>query len=267
MRPSQGENKLFEVYNRKYMELYKNTKFVILAGGKSTRMNHQLPKVLVPLGGKPMIGHVLDVIAKISNERPIVIVGHKKELIKKELGNTCVYAIQKKQLGTANAVASAEKACKDAKEIVVLSGDQPFVKAKTIIDSIKKHRAQNAKITFTTTEVVDFKNWRKAYEAYGRILRKGNKIIGIREFKDASIAEKKIKEVNTACTYVFDARWLWKNLKKVKNNNTKGEYYLTDLFHIASNQNDKIATVKMDPHEALGANSLEDLAVLEKFVK
>ena len=249
------------------METYKNTKFVILAGGKSTRMKHALPKVLVPLGGKPMLRHVVETISKISKEKPVVIVGHKKELIKKELGSFCVYAIQKEQLGTANAVECAKNACKNAKEIVVLSGDQPFVKAKTIEDSIKKHRAGNAKITFTTTKVKDFKDWRKAYEAYGRILRKGGKIIGIREYKEASDKEKKIKEVNTACTYVFDAHWLWKNLKKVKNDNAKGEYYLTDLFHIASKQNDKIENLKMNPREALGANSLEDLAVLEKLVK
>ena len=247
-------------------ENYNEMKFVIMAGGKGTRMNHELPKVLVPLGGKPMIKHVIDTISKISKEKPVIIVGYKRDLIKKELGKTCTYAIQKIPLGTAHAVLSAEKACGKAKEIVVLSGDQPFVTEKTILNAIEKFRKSKAKIAFTTTKVPDFSDWKKAYYSYGRILRKNNKVVEIKEAKDATEKEKNIKEVNTACIYVFDAKWLWKNLKKVKNNNAKGEYYLTDLFYIASQADEKIETIKMEPHEALGANSKEDLDVLEKFV-
>lgn len=247
-------------------EKHKETKFVIMAGGKGTRMNHELPKVLVPLGDKPMIKHVIDTISKISEEKPVVIVGYKRDLIKKTLGSTCVYAIQKKPLGTAHAVLSAEKTCGKAKEIVVLSGDQPFVTEKTILKTIEKFRKSKAKIAFTTTKVPNFLDWKKAYIPLGRVLRKNGKIYAIREYKDANEKEKKVKEINTASCYVFDSKWLWKNLKKVKNNNAKGEYYLTDLFHIASEAREKIETIKMEPHEALGANSKEDLEVLEKFV-
>ncbi|HNW71669.1 MAG TPA: NTP transferase domain-containing protein [Candidatus Paceibacterota bacterium] len=242
-------------------------KIVILAGGKGTRMNHDLPKVLVPLGGKPMVKHVIDTIKEIINEKPILIVGHKAELIQKEFGDTCDYAFQKEQLGTAHALMCAEKACGDAKEIIVLSGDQPFVKSKTITDSIEKFRKTKATMVLTTTLVPNFSDWCKAYLPLGRVLRKNGKIIAIREYKDASEEEKEIKEINTACCYVFNADWLWKNLKKVKNNNAKKEYYLTDLFQIASEENEKIETIEMDPHESLGANSKEDLEVLEKFVK
>ena len=122
-----------------------------------------------------------------------------------------------------------------------------------------------AKVTFTTTVLPDFLDWRKGFTAFGRILRKDGKVIGIKEFKDATEEEKKIKEVNAGC-YIFNAEWLWKNLEKIKNENAQKEYYLTDLLHIASENNEKIETVKIDPREALGANTKEELEILEKLV-
>lgn len=244
----------------------KEIKILILAAGKGTRMDSDLPKVLALLGGKPMIKYVVESISTISNEKPIAIVGHKAELVKQELGESCIYALQSEISGTASAVASAKEYCVDAEDIVVLSGDQPFVKPETIKNCIEKHKSSKAKITFTTTEIPDFFDWRKAFLVYGRILRKNNKIIGIREYKDASEEERNIKEVNTGCCYVFNSKWLWENLPKIKNNNLKNEYYLTDLFHIAKEENEKIETIIMEPHEALGANSKEDLNTLENFV-
>ena len=229
-------------------------------------MNHDLPKVLAPLGGKPMIKHLLKTISEIYDGKPIAIVGHKAELVKEELGNSCEYALQKEQLGTAHAVFSAKEYCDDAEEIVVVSGDQPFVKKDTLKKTIEKHENSKAKITFTTTEIPDFLDWRKAFFALGRVLRKDGEVIGIREYKDASEEEKNVKEINTACCYVFDAKWLWENIPKIKNDNAKKEFYLTDLFHIAFDEKEKIETIKMDPYESLGANTREDLEVLEKFV-
>lgn len=247
------------------MENSEKTKIVIMAAGKGTRMESDLPKVLAPLKGKPMIRHLLETMSKIYKGKPIAIVGYKKELVKKELGNLCSYALQKKQLGTAHAVACAEKKCGNAENIIVLSSDQPYVKEETIIESLKKHKKSKAKITFTTTVVPNFEGWRKYFLSHGRILRKKREIIGIREYKDASEKEKRIKEVNTACCYVFDAKWLWKNLKKVKNENLKGEYYLTDLIQIARDSGEKIENIKMENYESLGANSKEELEILEKF--
>jgi bifunctional UDP-N-acetylglucosamine pyrophosphorylase/glucosamine-1-phosphate N-acetyltransferase len=242
-------------------------KFLILAAGKGTRMDSDLPKVLAPLGGKPMIKHVIESISKISTEKPISIVGHKKELVEQELGDSSLYAFQKEISGTASAVASAKEYCIDAEEVVVLSGDQPFVKSETIKNCIERHQSSKAKITFTTTEIPDFLDWRKAFLVYGRILRENDEVTGIREYKDANEEEREVKEVNTGCCYVFDSKWLWENLPKIKNNNLKNEYYLTDLFHIAREENQKIETIKMEPHEALGANSKEDLDILENFIK
>ena len=255
------------MYNRAYMTQNNQIKIVIMAGGKGTRMESDLPKPLCVLGGKPMIEYLLETISKITNEKPIVVIGYKADLIKKELGEKCDYAIQKEALGTANAVASAKEACGDASEIIVLSGDQPFVTVETIKKTLEKHKSSNAKITFTTTEIPDFLDWRKYFIPLGRILRKNGEVLGIREYKDANEEEKKILEINTACCYAFDAKWLWENLPKIKNNNAKREYYLTDLFYIAHDEGEKIETIKMDPHESLGANSRDDLNILETFTK
>jgi len=256
----------------------KKIKFLILAAGKGTRMDGDLPKVLAPLGGKPMIKHLLETISKVYDGKPIVIVGYKAELIKAELGDSCIYALQKEQLGTGHAVFSAKEYCEDADEIIVLSGDQPFVKAETIKKTLEKHKNSKAKITFTTTEVPDFLDWRKYFIPLGRILRKngparspessgaGGEITGIREYKDANDEEKKITEINAACCYVFDAKWLWENIPKIKNNNAKKEFYLTDLFYIAYDEKEKIETIKINPDESMGANSKEDLEMLQKFV-
>ncbi len=239
-------------------------KIVILAGGKGKRMQSELPKVLMPLKNKPMISHIVSEIKKISDEKPIAIVGHKAELVQSELGDLCFYALQEEQLGTGHAVSCAKGDCADAEQIVVLSGDQPFISAKTIVNLIEKQLDSKSKITFATTEVPDFFDWRKAFLALGRILRKDGEVVGIKEYKDATEEEKEIKEINVGC-YCFEAKWLWENLEKINNDNNQKEYYLTDLLKIAKSEEEKIETIKIDNHEALGANSKEELEILENF--
>jgi bifunctional UDP-N-acetylglucosamine pyrophosphorylase/glucosamine-1-phosphate N-acetyltransferase len=239
-------------------------KILILAAGKGKRMQSELPKVLVELKNKPMIKHILESVEKAFNQKPIAIVGHKAELVKSELKDACTYVLQEEQLGTGHAVACAKEECIDAEHIIVLSGDQPFITPKTIKNLMDKHLKSKSKITFTTTELLNFEDWRKAFTGFGRILRKDDEVIGIREYKDANEKEKEIKEVNAGC-YAFDAKWLWQNLEKIKNNNIQNEYYLTDLFKIASKEGEIIETIKIESHEALGANSKEELEILEKF--
>lgn len=240
------------------------TEILILAAGKGKRMQSDLPKVLMPLQGKPMLSRVLSAVHKAFREKPVAIVGHKAEMVKKEIGNLCHYALQKEQLGTGHAVSCAKKNCASSKHIMVLSGDQPFITDKTLKKLLAKHLKSGAKITFATALLPDFKSWRKAFAGFGRILRKKGKIEGIREYKDAGEKEKKIREVNAGC-YVFEAKWLWQNLKSIKNHNAQGEYYLTDLFHIAFEEKEKVESVRINPHEALGANSKEELEILEKL--
>ena len=197
-------------------------------------------------------------------ERPIIVVSPaNKNLIKRALKNfNCCYAVQKEQLGTGHAVSSARRLAADAGRIIVLYGDHPFLKKETInkMASLKK-----SVITLATIKAKDFKDWRKNFSHWGRIIRKGGKIAGIVEFKDASGKEKKVKELNPAL-YSFDAAWLWKNLKKLKNENAQGEYYLTDLIRLAFKEGLKIDSFEINPREAIGINSKEELEAAEGLI-
>ena len=248
------------------MQKNDKVKIIILAAGKGKRMESELPKVLARVGGKTMIRHLIESIKNVTNEKPVAIVGYKMEIIKKELGDSCLYVEQKEQLGTGHAVSCAEKDCGDTEHIVVLYGDQPFISSETIKNLIDRHLRSDAIITLATTKVSDFEDWRNGFKAFGRILRKDGNVIGIREYKDANEIEKNIKEVN-AGSYVFDAKWLWKNIKKIKNENAQKEYYLTDLIKIATEEKVRIKSIDIDAREALGANSKEELDTLEKFIQ
>ncbi|MES2023281.1 MAG: NTP transferase domain-containing protein [Patescibacteria group bacterium] len=250
------------------MSKINKVKILILAGGKGKRMQSDLPKVLAPLKGKPMIKHLLESIEKANindiDNNTGIIVGHKKELVIEELGDKYEYIVQNEQLGTGHAVMCANESCKNADHILVLQGDMPLISENTVKNLVDKHLKENAKITFATTTLPDFEDWKKSFLSFGRILRKDGKVAGIKEYRDANDEEKNIKEVNAGC-YVFDAQWLWKNLEEIKNENSQKEYYITDLFHIAAKNNEKIETVEINPREALGANSKEELEILEGF--
>jgi bifunctional UDP-N-acetylglucosamine pyrophosphorylase/glucosamine-1-phosphate N-acetyltransferase len=245
----------------------KKVKIVILAAGKGVRMQSPAPKVLAPLRGKHMIKHLLDAVDKSDiDEKPIIVVGYERELVKAELGDKYEYVVQEEQLGSAHAVLSAKEACGDAKYIIVLAGDQPFIKSETLKNLLAKHLTTGAKITISTTELPDFSDWREVFQRYGRIIRENGKIVD-REYKDASGEEREIKEVNVSC-YAFDADWLWENIDSVsKELNAQKEFYLTDLWQIASTKGDKIESIQIDPREALGANSKEELEILEKMIQ
>ncbi len=248
------------------MQNKSKTRIIILAAGKGTRMESPRPKVLAQLKGQHMIKHLLESVEKsLIDSRPIIVVGYEKDLVVKELGDKYQYVNQEEQLGTGHAVYAAKNACEGVENVIVISGDQPFIKTETIKNLLTKHLNSRAKITITTTDVPDFDDWRKPFLKFGRVLRKDNKIVD-REFKDANEEERNIKELNTSC-YAFDAKWLWNNFIKIDNKkNTQKEYYLTDLWQIASENGEKIETIKIDPREALGANSKEELELLEKLV-
>lgn len=244
--------------------IMENIEIVILAGGKGKRMESDLPKVMSPLKGGTMINHILNEIKEITSKKPIIIVGYKKELVMEHLGESCIYAYQEEQLGTGHAVSCAKEQAKNAEHILVLSGDQPFIKKETIKKLIETHLNSKAKITLTTTILKDFEDFRKAFINFGRIKKDQGKIISIVEYKDANEEERKISEVNAGC-YIFEANWLWKNLENIKNENAQGEYYLTDLLKIASNNNETISNIEIENYEALGANTKEELSILENL--
>ena len=249
------------------MKSENNTRIIVLAAGKSTRMKSDIPKALMPFQGKAFIEHILDTIKKLNlNTKPVIVIGHKKELIKETLGNDQVYALQEEQLGTGHAVLSAKNAVGSTNDtILVMATDQPLVSKKTLESLLKKHLEKKVSLTIGTVTVPDFADWRMGLYHFGRIVRGVNGTIEkIVEFKDANDEEKNIKELNPAL-YVFDAKWLWDNIDKLKNHNAQGEYYLTDLVKMACDENEKIESVQIENiHEALQPNCQEDLLMLEK---
>ncbi|MFA6520496.1 MAG: NTP transferase domain-containing protein [Candidatus Paceibacterota bacterium] len=241
-------------------------RIVVLAAGKGTRMKSELPKALALLNGKHMVKHLLESVKKTDlDKKPIIVVGYEKDLVMKELGSDYEYAIQGEQLGTGHAVLAAKKATKNAENIIVISGDQPFLKPETIKKLFARHLSSDATITISTTVLPDFLDWKKAFLTYGRIIRKEGRIID-KEIKDCTAEELNIKEVNVSC-YAFKSKWLWDNLKKLnKTQNSQKEYQLTDLWQIAGENNEKIESIQFDALETLGVNSKEELEILEKLM-
>jgi bifunctional UDP-N-acetylglucosamine pyrophosphorylase/glucosamine-1-phosphate N-acetyltransferase len=244
------------------------TRIIILAAGKSTRMKSDIPKALMPLMDKPFIQHILDTIKTLDpNIKPIIVVGHKKEMVQKALGENYIYAEQREQLGTGHAVMSAQNSMDSLHEtVLVLATDQPMVSRETLESIIEKHQEKNPSITMGIVTVPDFKDWRTGLNHFGRIIRGSDGLVKkIVEFKDANNEEKEIRELNPAL-YAFNAKWLWENIDKLRNENVQGEYYLTDLVKLAFEQNKKIETVQIkNIIEALQPNSKEELESLEKI--
>mgnify|MGYP001597126241 CR=1 FL=1 len=253
------------VYNLQNMK--GKTKVIILAAGKGVRMGGDLPKVLAQVKGKPMIKYVLESVEKSGvDANPIVVVGYKKELVIKELGEKYHYLFQEKQLGTGHAVKLAKEFLKEkADNIIVLYGDHPFITPETIRKISEKHFASGKKITMATVKLPDFRDWRINFVSFSRIIRDENgKIVKDVQYKDASDAEIKVTEVNH-CYFCFEAKWLWEKLEKLENNNAQKEYYLTDLIKMATAERVEIESVEIAPREALGVNTKAGLEVLERF--
>ena len=243
-----------------------NTQIIILAAGHGKRMQSELPKALTPLHGKPFISHLLETIKKSDiDPNPIIVVGQKREQIIDVLGQAYRYAVQEEQLGTGHAVMMTEHLKGDSKQTLVLYADHPLVSTDTIRNIINTHEKENAVLTMATAQVTDFHEWRSTFISCGRFVRdeEGN-ISRIVEEKDATEDEKAITEVNPAYM-CFDTNWLWDHLHSLKNENNQKEYYLTDLVSLAFAEKQKIASVAIDPREALGVNTKEQLELIERI--
>jgi bifunctional UDP-N-acetylglucosamine pyrophosphorylase / glucosamine-1-phosphate N-acetyltransferase len=247
----------------------KQVQIIILAAGKGTRMQSDGPKALTLLDSKPFVNHIIDTVTAVALElSPIVVVGHQKERVIEQLGDVVRYAEQVEQLGTGHAVMSAHDASQTNQHdiVVVLYADHPLVSPATIQALIEKQQQTNAKIVMAPTIVPSFDGWYNTFEKWGRFKRGlHGEIVSIIEYKDATDEDKTISEVNPGYL-VFDASWMWKHLKNLKNDNSQAEYYLTDLVKIAFEENELVKSVQIAPEEAAGANSREELAVLEELL-
>ena len=242
-----------------------NVQIIILAAGKGKRMNFPLPKVMLPLHGKPLVEHVVDAaLGSSCQSSPVVVVSPQSPVIS-HLGSKVTYAIQEEQLGTAHAVLSAAPdISQSAKHIVVLYGDMPFIRSDSIDRLIETHLHTQATLTMLTAMTPDFLQWRKLFETFGRVVRdSAGDFDCIVEWKDASAKELQIRELST-CYFCFSAQWLWSCLKTLSTNNAQKEYYLGDLLQLAKIQGKNIATAPVALEEAIGINRPEDLKTIEQ---
>ncbi|MBU4376534.1 MAG: NTP transferase domain-containing protein [Candidatus Omnitrophica bacterium] len=238
----------------------KDTACIILAAGRGTRMKSPLAKVLHKIAGKTMIERALELVKPFSFKPLITITGYKSEEVAKFCGDAKVVK-QKSLLGSADAVMSARSALSKFKgDIVILYADVPLVRQSTIYELVEAHKKNNAFCTFLTAKMKD-------PTGYGRVLRDDNdNIARIVEEKEASLYDKAIEEVNVG-VYCFKAQQLFDFLKEVKNDNKKGEYYLTDIISVFRKRNLKIGSVNASGEdEAYGINSKEELAKAERIL-
>jgi len=234
---------------------------IILAAGQGTRMRSDLPKVLHPLGGCPLIEYSVSNIRKITDYKPVVIVGHGAQEVKNLLGEGVDYVFQEPQLGTGHAVQQAENLLKgDVDIIVVVTADMPLLTEKTLKRLLDIQLEKNPALALLTTLSED------SY-GFGRILRDpGGKVYEIVEEAHATEEQLKIKELN-ASVYCFDANWLWEALPRIPIS-AKGEYYLTDLVGIAVKDGLAVeAFVIEDNQETLGINTRAHLAEAEAIIR
>jgi len=229
---------------------------VILAAGQGKRMHSNLPKVLHPVAGKALAGHVIDTARSLAPSRLVVVFGHGGEVVRSTLDSADIsWALQEPQLGTGHALAQALPVLDNAGQTLVLYGDVPLTKASTLKRLL--HAGKDG-LSILTVELAD-------PTGYGRIVRDaaGN-VQRIVEEKDASAPERAIREVNTGIMAIPSARLAdW--LARLSNDNAQGEYYLTDIVALAVAAGVPVRTAHPDGEwEVLGVNSKVQLAELER---
>ena len=238
----------------------KELRVVILAAGKGTRMNSDLPKVLHKLQSKPLIDYVIDESELLNPKEIILVVGFKKESVIKHTQSriNLNYATQIEQLGTGHAVLQTNELLKNKRgHILILYGDVPNIKASTLQPIVNDHISNNRDLTLITAEIDD-------PTGYGRIIRdKNGNLLKIVEEKDCSDDEKKIKEWNPGI-YIFKIPEVFKILNNIKTNNASKEYYLTDAIGLAQQSNMQIKAIKIkNSDEVIGVNTADQLKELE----
>lgn len=231
---------------------------VILAAGKGTRMKSDLPKVLHPLAGKPLVGHVLDAADRLEPQRICMVYGHGGEVLPQALGRPdLLWARQEPQLGTGHAVQQAAPHLDPEAIALILYGDVPLTRAETLQQLVGI--ARGGAVALITVHLDD-------PTGYGRIVRNARgQVERIVEHKDASDAERGIREVNTGIMALPAAKLAgW--LGRLTNANAQGEYYLTDVIGMAAADGETITPCHpADVWEVLGVNSRQQLAELERI--
>ena len=235
---------------------------IVLAAGKGSRMKSKKIKVLHEIANFPMLFHVLETVKSLNPRKCNIIISNEmKKMTKKVLNKFpfVKFSIQKNQLGTANAVLSGiEKETLDSKDnTLILYADTPLIRVKTLKNMIRHLTNKKSDLCILSMEPEDPK-------CYGRILLENNRVKKIIEFSEAKKEEINIKLCNSG-VMAINSNLLKKNIGKINNKNSKGEYFLTDLVHILNDQKKVITHQKSNYNETLGVNDRNDLSEVDEL--
>ena len=231
---------------------------VVLGAGKGTRMKSELPKVLMPVCGKPMISHILETLDSMKTDKIVVVTAPDGDLVREAVAPH-ESVVQKEQLGTGNAVMAAENALRGFDgDVLTVFGDHPIITRETFVRAVAKRREGYAVV------VIGFCPEDAA--RYGRLVVKDGELQKIVEFKDATDAEKAITLCNSG-VMCFDGRIMFDILSEIGNENAAHEYYLTDAVAIARARGLKCGVIECSAEEVAGANTREELALLESYLQ
>ncbi len=236
-------------------------KAVILAAGKGTRMQSELPKVLHEINHKPLAQYVKEAAKEAGAEEICYVVGYQRERVQEVLADVDVtFAVQEEQLGTGHAVKCAKEFIGEEGDVMILCGDTPLITGKTLADAMAFHKKAGNAVTVLSAELDD-------PTGYGRIIRDANgTFVKSVEHKDATAAERETKEVN-AGMYFFRAKELFQTLDLLRADNAQGEYYLPDTLELILARGGRVdAYVLPDPVELSGVNTPEQLAEAAKVI-
>jgi bifunctional UDP-N-acetylglucosamine pyrophosphorylase/glucosamine-1-phosphate N-acetyltransferase len=232
---------------------------IILAAGQGTRMCSDLPKVLQPLAGRPLLAHVLDCARELAANDVCVVYGHGAEQVRAKFPSSTIrWALQAQQLGTGHAMLQAMPGTPEKNRVLVLFGDVPLLMATTLRSMLDA--GQEDDVLVLTVDMED-------PTGYGRIIRDGDAVTGIVEEKDASASQREISEINTGVMVCPGAK-LRQWLGKLSNDNAQGEYYLTDVIGMAVADRITVHGFKArNQEEVMGVNDRKQLAEAERALQ
>jgi bifunctional UDP-N-acetylglucosamine pyrophosphorylase/glucosamine-1-phosphate N-acetyltransferase len=230
---------------------------IVLAAGQGVRMHSDLPKVMHPLAGRPMVRFAIDAARALEPDNIIGVVGYRADLVRDALGEGITFATQEQQLGTGHAVQQAQIVAGRSDTVLVLYGDTPLIRPETLRQIVTNHEEMGSAVTVLTSRPPD-------PTGYGRIVRDSatDAVLAIVEEKDATPEQKLIDEVSSGI-FCFRDSWLWPSLAEIEKS-PAGEYYLTDLVAIARAEGELVtAWTVADPLEVIGLDHRVKLALGE----
>ncbi|HET8759853.1 MAG TPA: bifunctional UDP-N-acetylglucosamine diphosphorylase/glucosamine-1-phosphate N-acetyltransferase GlmU, partial [Nitrospiria bacterium] len=234
---------------------------VVMAAGQGKRMKSALPKVLHPVGGRPMVEYALRAADALAPAHVVVVVGHGGDAVAEWVGTRALIARQDPPRGTGDAVRCALSRIPGfSGTVAVLSGDTPLVRAETVQRMVARHRESGAAVTLATMRI-------EHPTGYGRVLAgPDGRVTGVVEERDATTDQRAIRDVN-AGLYALDAAFLRGALESLKPDNAQGEYYLPDVIGLAVEAGLAVRGEAVDPEEVLGVNTRAELARVEAVMR